>query len=231
MSKFHLHVAGLALASMALGAAVPACAATELKVGRSVLVLADEAGLDEAELPTTSVSGDGNLRLYRTLARLATGPEGASSFLLIENVTSGGGRFEWNESCKGIKPTPRLFVYSPFNTARDQCVMASGPYLLDGLFGPDEAAALQAARAREWPLKGGAYYVRVSFALSSGAMMVVQALVPTSTAGMPVADSLARQASELPPGVIGWAMALGEQVQKSVLSLSGNWQLPPIKQQ
>lgn len=195
------------------------------------MLMPGQLRLQGVDLPTRAVPGDGNIQLQRRLARLVS-PEGTvAGHLIVENVASGGSRFEWSEGCKSIKPSAKVFVHSPFNTARDYCVLVQGPYHLRGSLERIDAEAAKRAEAQQWDVGEEGYIISVNFALMSGANMSVMALVPAPFVGLPVTEPLPKHEAAPPDGVIAWGMALGQEVQSSVLSLSGKWQLPPIKQQ
>jgi hypothetical protein len=220
-------LAGVLVSSVAGAQPSPA---EDLKVGRSVMRVPQGVRVEGVPLSDRAIAGDGNIRAKRALVRVTPASANMPSYLLIENVAAGGGRFEWSESCKSIRRAANVFVHSPINTSRDYCVIAQGPFDLKSTLDRLNSEAGRAAVQQQWPVDGEGYVISASFALASGAYMKVQALVPQPFAGLPVTEPLPEHTSQVPESVIAWAMSLGQETQTSALSLSGKWQLPPIKQ-
>ncbi|MBX3621109.1 MAG: hypothetical protein KF891_14155 [Rhizobacter sp.] len=213
-----------------LVAGASAAGAHELRVGRTIMQTSAGVQVDSVELSTKVVPGDGDLRAERRMARLDSPGQTWPAYLLVENIDTGGGRFEWHESCAHVKPSARVFVYSPFHTNRDECVVVQGPFDLTAALEQLDSQAYALATARGWKLGSQGYIVVATFAIESGSMLSVTALVPTPFSGLASHDigPSTAQASGVPPSAIAWGLALGKEVQSGVLSLSRKWQLPPI---
>jgi hypothetical protein len=216
-------MAACATSLLALGAV-----AAPVQVGRSVLDVPDSVDAQSFALPAKSVDGDGNLVLERKIVRWTPAGTATPSVLLIEGITSGGSRFEWGDSCRAVKPGADVFVHRPFHSSRDQCVVAVGPVDLASFFA---SVHKDVAADPGWRPSGEGYFVRATLSISSGAHMNVNAYLPRPFAGGGWQGSVPAHDAEFPEHVAAWAMALQQQVESSVLSLSGKWQLPLIKQQ
>lgn len=222
----------LALLAAALAAGQGWAAGQELRVARSVMQVPDSIEVESVELPARVIGGDDDIKVPRKLAKLLAADKATSAVLVVESLAGAGSRYEWNEGCKSIKRNEHSFVYSPINTARDHCVRVVGRVNLQDALKTVAPEAHERASMLGWDLPQTGYYISAHFALGSGAFMSVTALVPEPFTGLPVTKAIPdNNASNVPNEVIAWAMALSEQVQGSVLSLSGQWRLPPIKQQ
>ncbi|HEY0817640.1 MAG TPA: hypothetical protein VGD46_02610 [Rhizobacter sp.] len=216
----------VALALSCMGAAQ----AADLAVGRTVMQLPPGVEVLSVELNPRDIPGDGHLVAKRRLVRVEQAGQPASH-LVIASVHGRGDRFEWSGSCRTVKPSAKVFVYSPFHTVRDQCVVVQGPYELGGSLEVIDEKAAQAAASQQWTVGDEGYIVHAKHGLESGALLSVTAFIPIPFAGLPVTGALPPHSSDVPAPVIAWALALEEQVRTGVQSLSGKWQLPPIKQQ
>lgn len=225
-----LRTTGTTLPLLACVLALPV-AADELKVAHSVLRTEPSVQIEAIALPREEVRGDRYAVYDRRLVRLNQATAERPSYLVIQELGSRGGAFEWQGICSGIKPSTDLFLHNPVRQLNDHCVLAfESSDLGDSLAALDEVAA-EYAQQRNWKLDTEGYVVRATYTLTSGAIMTVLAMVPKPFVGLPVTTPLPPHVSQLPEGVIAWAMKFGDEVKTGVSSLSGKWQLPPIKQQ
>ena len=222
-----LQATGAALACLLAGPV----AADELKVGRTLLRTDASVQIESITLPAEEVRGERHAVYQRRLVRLNQGATQAASYLVIEELGSQGGIFEWTGICSGVKPSANLFVHNPLRRLNDHCVLAFESSDLGESLAVLDKVAAEHAQQRDWKLDTEGYVVRATYTLTSGAIMTVLAVVPKPFAGLPVTGPLPLSGTELPEGVRAWALQLGEEVKTSVSSLSGKWQLPPIKQQ
>ena len=205
--------------------------AGELKVGHTVLRSESTVQIESIALPQKEVRSDRHAVYNRRLVRLSQAGAERPSYLVIEELGSRGGIFEWKGICSGIKPSAELFLHMPLRRLNDQCVLAFESDDLGESLGALDKVAAQHAELKDWKLDSEGYVVRATYTLTSGAIMTVLAMVPKPFAGLPVTAPLPRHESKLPEGVIAWAIKLGDEVKTGVSSISGQWQLPPIKQQ
>ena len=206
-------------------------AAGELKVGHTVLRSEPAVLIESITLPQKEVRSDRHAVYNRRLVRLSQAGAERPSYLVIEELGSRGGIFEWKGICSGMKPSAELFLHMPLRRLNNQCVLAFESDDLGESLGELDKVAAQQAELKDWKLDSEGYVVRATYTLTSGAIMTVLAMVPKPFAGLPVTAPLPKHESKLPEGVIAWAIKLGDEVKTGVSSISGQWQLPPIKQQ
>ena len=206
-------------------------AADELKVGRTVLRTDASVKIESVSLPAEEVRGERHAVYQRRLVRLSHSTAQQPSYLVIEELGSQGGIFEWTGICSGIKPSADLFLHNPLRRLNDHCVLAFETSDLGESLAELDKVAAEHAQQQNWKLDTNGYVVRATYTLTSGAILTVLAVVPKPFAGLPVTEPLPASGAKLPEGVRAWALQLGEEVKTSVSSLSGLWQLPSIKQQ
>ncbi len=224
-----------ALLPLALaGGATLSVAESPVEVARAALYPAEGMMLESATLPPVKPGGESRNEAQRKLVRVtASGASDAlPTYLVIESVVVGGGmyRYEWGDGCQSIKNANDMFVHRPFHTTRHYCVFAVGPVPLKHAFASFDKSAYPLAEKMGWvPEDGAGYLVHAMLGLETGAFLSIEAYIPEPFAGLPADHPIPADGSRVPGEVVAWAMALGEQVRSSMLSLSGKWQLPPIR--
>jgi hypothetical protein len=221
---------GLRAIAAAVCFVAAAAQADEVRVGRYRLLVPDGTTGTGIELSTAAVAGNGDRSLptQGKLVRLTSSSGRTDALLLVRTIDSGGSRFQWSDVCRDVKPDENTFVHNPFHDLRAECLIVGGPYDLDrsarALF-PHVGTVMDRA---EWSLKVDGYFIQAFFAISSGAMLDVTALVPMPFAGQPIAAGQPENRSKVPGEVVAWGLSLADQVKSGVLSISGRWQVPPI---
>lgn len=147
---------------------------------------------------------------------------------LILGATAGGHRYQWSGGCQDMKNDAHQFVRHPFHVNREECVYIAGPFDLNGSidsFAPGARARLEAIGLT---MPQGGYIAHAIYALESGQMLQADVFLPLPFDGLTGVAPPDAEGSGLPPGLIAWSLAFGEQVRKAMQSVSGEWQLPPL---
>jgi hypothetical protein len=217
------------LLGAALACTLASAHADEVRVGRYRLILPDGLAVagQSFDAGRTGSSGEVGLSMDGRLLRLSSPANDAVALVVLRTI-HGQGNFQWFESCRNVKTDDRTFVHSPFDVLRDECLVVAGPVDLDGSLRASVPACGAVMDRAGWALKSGGYFVSATFSLSSGEMLDVIALVPAPFAGVPATAPLPANRSRVPNEIVAWGVALIEQVKAGVLSLSGQWHLPPI---
>lgn len=216
------------LLALALPLVAPRAAAQSVVAAGhgKLLVPAGITVLDEP-LQGRHTGGDSK-RVEQRLVILSTRDRHPRATLIV-SATGGGGRYQWSGGCAGLKNEARRFVHHPFHVNREECVFVAGPYDLDGsidAFAPGARARLEAVGLT---MPQGGYIAHASYALESGQMLRVDVFLPVPFEGLTVSPAPDAKGSSVPPALIAWSLALGEQVRRAMQSVSGEWQLPPLE--
>lgn len=215
------------LAGLTLFAAPLAAAQPVVVVGHGKLQLpADITVLDEP-LPGAHTGGDSK-RVQQRLLILSSQDRHPRATLIV-STTGGGTRVQWSGGCSGMKNDEQQFVHHPFHVSREECVYIAGPFDLDASIDSYATGARARLEAIGLTMPQGGYIAHALYALESGQMLSVDVFLPLPFKGLSTGPRPDAQGSGIPPALIAWSLALGEQVRKAMQSISGEWQLPPFE--
>lgn len=215
----------LLLALATLLAAPLASAQTVVAAGHAKLQVPSTLTVIDEPLPGKNTGGD-SVSIEQRLVVLSSHDRHPRATVIL-SATGGGHRSQWSGGCDGLKNDAHRFVRHPFHVNREECLWIAGPFDLDGSidsFAPGARARLESLGLT---MPRGGYIAHAIYALESGQMLRADAFLPLPFDGLAGATPDA-EGSGLPPGLIAWSLALGEQVRKAMLSISGEWQLPPL---
>ena len=216
----------LGLAFATLLAAPLAIAQTVVIAGHAKLQVPSTLTVIDEPLQGKNTGGD-SVPIEQRLVVLSSRDRHPRATLIL-SATAGGHRGQWHGSCGGMKNDPRQFVRHPFHVNREECVSIAGPFDLDGSidsFAPGARARLEAIGLT---MPQGGYIAHAIYALESGQMLQADVFLPLPFDGLTGVAPPDAEGSGLPPGLIAWSLAFGEQVRKAMQSVSGEWQLPPL---
>ncbi len=162
----------------------------------------------------------------RVLTSITT-PTGRKLVLLLQAIDAAG-LFEWDSQCSRLKSDEQQFVYSPFHSMRDECVIVVGSVELTEVL----QKVVPESKASQAVLDEGAvgYFIRAQYAVPTGSMLSALVFLPEPFSGAVPGGKRPANDSGLPDEVVAWALNLGREVQDGVRSFSGDWHLPPINE-
>lgn len=217
-----------AFASTTLVCGIAQAQPVTVNAGHTVLTL--PTGMKAFSAPLTrQFTGGDPIRIDRQVVLLSLGDRSPEAAMLIES-TREAGRYIWTESCKQLHNDAHTFVFSPFHAMANECTFAVGPLDLASVIGRSFADVEQTLKSGGQSVpEGVGYVIRSTYASWGGSMLSTTVFVRDPLPRLSTAPETMPDDTGVPTAVVAWTHALNEQVRGAMLSISGKWQLPPLK--
>ena len=217
-----------ALASLVI---LSSSAAAE-SVGRTEVDLSAQAWSHLTTFQSTlKFDGGAHVTPLSTKVFFIPGPTAEPMAVLVITSTDGGTgtNVRWvSETCP---PARKHFYSDDFSSDKQgrtrQCLIVNSSFATFAYLKPD-SEVVAAAEARSLTLFRSGYSIRSVYSSQGGSLLRVNLMTKKNFAGLPDVDSAALNRLEVPPPLVAWGQALHKAVERSVMSLSGKLELPPI---
>lgn len=205
-------------------------AATD-KVGRTSITLPDGwSVLTRYESKLSFNGGEYSIPLYTVVYQLA-GPGDTPRALLMVASTEGGnrGRVRWvSETCPDARPKYFTNDYDTRAvTHTRECLIVNAAFVPGRFFKPD-AEVPNALKAQGLKFFRNGYSLRAVYGIQNGSLLRVHLMTDRSFVGLAGGAAAAGDLHDVPAPLVAWGEALRASVSRSVLSLGGQLQLPPV---